>query len=166
MKNLWKKEFHAQKTSDTAESILEGQCTFLLQQTNGKIIAKVSAYDGPKDNDFSETIKMPSFMKMPNVQKNLGEVEDSKFVFEFYITSRATPNYKYRVMFIEYGIAFYPVTITLDETIAEEIKETTKIECQTQEVFEEKLEMILGSAKLEQIINNLLLIVGQDALDF
>lgn len=105
-------------------------------------------------------------MKMPNVQKNLGEVEDSKFVFEFYITSRATPNYKYRVMFIEYGIAFYPVTITLDETIAEEIKETTKIECQTQEVFEEKLEMILGSAKLEQIINNLLLIVGQDALDF
>lgn len=69
-------------------------------------------------------------------------------------------------MFIEYGISFYPVIIILDETIAEEIKETTKIECQTQEKFEEKLEMILGSAKLEQIINNLLLIVGQEAVDF
>lgn len=166
MKNLWKKEFQVHKTSETAESILREQCTFLSRQTNGKIVAKVAVYDGITETNFAETIKTPPFRQKKNIQDRLGEVEDNKFVFEFFITSKATPNYKYRVMFIEYGIAFYPVIITLDETIAEEIKETTKIECQTQEIFEEKLEMILGSAKLEQIINNLLLIVGQEAVDF
>ena len=66
----------------------------------------------------------------------------------------ATPNYKYRVMFVEYGIAFFPVYLTLDESIALELGAEESMECANQE----ELEKILNSEKIEKVINNLLTI--------
>lgn len=59
-------------------------------------------------------------------------------------------------MFVEYGIALYPVYVTLDEDIAAEIEEQEEIICETQQEFESKLEKILNSSKLKKIISNLL----------
>ncbi len=80
----------------------------------------------------------------------MGEIGEGSVTFEFFITSVATPNYKYRVMFVEYGIAFFPVYLTLDESIA--------LELANQEEFEKILEKILNSEKIEKVINNLLTI--------
>ena len=86
------------------------------------------------------------------------EIGEGSVTFEFFITSVATPNYKYRVMFVEYGIAFFPVYLTLDESIALELGAEESMECANQEEFEKILEKILNSEKIEKVINNLLTI--------
>ena len=47
MRDLWKKRFDAKEFSDTAQSIIQEQCDYLNKNTNGMIIAKIVAYDGP-----------------------------------------------------------------------------------------------------------------------
>lgn len=165
MKNLWKKDFYAEKDINTAQEILQEQCDYLMNNTRGKIIAKVAEYDGPTQSytekstfsSISETLKD----QFVNIQTALGETSSNKFAYEFYITSSATPNYKYRIMFMTYGITFYPVNITLDESIASEIHQDQYIICETQEQLENILEQILNSSQLEKIINNLLAIAKQ-----
>lgn|GEM_PF-5288428 len=49
--------------------------------------------------------------KQVDIQEDLGSVSESDFTFEFFITSTATPNYKYRVLFLHYDIPFYPVIL-------------------------------------------------------
>ena len=43
-------------------------------------------------------------------------------------------------MFVEYGIAFFPVYLTLDESIALELGAEESMECVNQEEFEKILE--------------------------
>lgn len=160
MKNLWKVDFKAEEITGDAYSIILEQNDYLNKMTDGKIIAKIVEYDGPThsytvNNAFAQTAKIFEPKKI-NIQDNLGEMEDSKFVYELFITSSVMPNYKYRVMFVEYGIALYPVYVTLDEDIAAEIEEQEEIICETQQEFESKLEKILNSPKLIKIISNLL----------
>lgn len=61
-------------------------------------------------------------------------------------------------MFVEYGIAFFSVYLTLDESIALELGAEESMECANQEEFEKILEKILNSEKIEKVINNLLTI--------
>lgn len=165
MDNLWKKEFHASRLGETPDSIIQAQCDFLQKMTDGKIIAKCVSYDGYtksyKVNSSFEQVSKMLQPKLHDIQNDLGEIEETRFAYEFYITCRTTPNYKYRIMFIEYGFMFYPVSITLDEDIASEISIETDIECDTQEDFNSVLEKVLNSSKLEKLINNLLTLVDR-----
>lgn len=166
MRDLWKKRFDAKEFSDTAQSIIQEQCDYLNKNTNGMIIAKIVAYDGPTQSyiakpalaNMSEVLGAFQKERTVNIQEDLGEIGEGSFTFEFFITSVATPNYKYRVMFVEYGIAFFPVYLTLDESIALELGVEESMECVNQEEFEKILEKILNSEKIEKVINNLLTI--------
>lgn len=60
--------------------------------------------------------------KKYDIQKDLGVIGNSKKKFEFYLGSDILPNYKYRILFFEYEIGFYPVKIVLEQRIADEIK--------------------------------------------
>ncbi len=160
MKNLWKKSFVAEDRVDTAKNIIQEQCNYLRNSTEGKIVAKVVEYDGVIES-YLAMPQRESAAKVIDIQTKLGEKDQEGFSFEFFITSTATPNYKYRVMFVKYGISLYPVHITLDESIASEIGSDEYIFCDTQEEFEKVLELILNSSKLEKIINNLLAIAKQ-----
>lgn len=160
MKNLWKKSFVAEERVDTAKDIIQEQCNYLRSSTGGKIIAKIIEYNGATESYLLMPQK-ESTSKVIDIQKKLGENMQMGFSFEFFITSTATPNYKYRIMFVKYGISLYPVHITLDESIASEIDKEEHIICDSQEEFEATLELILNSSKLEKIINNLLAIAKQ-----
>ena len=39
-----------------------------------------------------------------DVQNVLGD-QQSKFIYEFYITAKAAPKYKYRIMFVAFGLS-------------------------------------------------------------
>ena len=157
MSNLWKKEFKAQEIQ-TPKEILDEQCNELSKITSGKIIAKTEVYDGPTysyTTDLTSTISRITEQTY-NVQSDLGEIKNRDFKYEFFITSKITPSFKYRVMFFQYGITFYPVDITLDETIANEISTDEYITCNSSEEFTEYLCKILNSKKLENVITALL----------
>lgn len=164
MKNLWNKKFEASKVIKPKE-ILDEQGKKLLELTDGKILARAEEYDGPtrsyKNDGIMAGISILS-KKEYNVQDDLGEIDGSNFSYEFYITSTATPNFKYRVMFVEHDITFYPLTITLDESIAKELEGKQYIFCDSENVFLEVLSDILNSDKIESVINALLSIKTEE----
>lgn len=88
MKNLWKKEFQVHKTSETAESILREQCTFLSRQTNGKIVAKVAVYDGITETNFVETIKTPPFRRKKIFRIDWGRLKTINLFLSFLLHPR------------------------------------------------------------------------------
>lgn len=153
MKNLWTTIF-VPDAEDTPQKILEEQCEYLSQQTNDMVTAKLTDYDGPI-SDYKRGLSL-NFTKEEEVsiQKDLGDIAD-KFTFEFYITSPYALNYKYRVMFMQYGIPFYPIQIVLDEEIAHELGVPEKNTCESENEFEKTLEQILNSRKIEKIVNSL-----------
>lgn len=159
MTNLWKKEFKAENTK-SPRNILDEQADILIDMTDGVIIAKTDEYEGRMRSGKiggMASLGLDVFEERDyNVQTDLGEISDKAFRFEFFITSAMTPNFKYRVMLFEYDITFYPVRITLDETIANELKIDTYIECDSLINFTKTLTLILNSKKIETVINALL----------
>ena len=62
-------------------------------------------------------------------------------------------------MFVEYGIAFFPVYLTLDESIALELGAEESMECANQEEFEKILEKILNYMELASEIMGIRLFI-------
>ncbi|MCL2250237.1 MAG: hypothetical protein FWC13_13350 [Oscillospiraceae bacterium] len=169
MKNLWNSKFEWLEI-ETPKDILNHQCSELGKLTKERVIAKITEYDGHilsyyKKNPFNIVSKMLE-EEYVDIQDELGASAESNFTFEFFITSASTPNYKYRIMFFQYGIDFYPVTIVLDEAIAEELKIEQNTICSSQDEFEDILKKILNSKKMEKVIRALMTIVEKEGISF
>ncbi|MCL1803916.1 MAG: hypothetical protein FWG30_09865 [Eubacteriaceae bacterium] len=170
MRNLWNKKFAPNSDVNYPDEILRAQCSYLYEITNGKVIGKVQSYNGPISSSISKSLISTFTELVPiegieaEIQDSLGNVSKSDFTYEFFITSISTPNYKYRVLFIHYELPFYPVSVVLDEGICSELGLAQSFLCKSQEEFEDALERILNSSKLESIISSLLMIVGNEEL--
>ena len=146
--------------------IVEEQCDELSKLTDGYVIGKIDTYDGPIENRGSVLAEAvaASFSSGFNVQTELGEISENQFTYEFYISSKYTPQFKYRVLFLNYGISCYPLCIILDETIAKQIGMENKIQWKNESEFTSVLSQILNSKKLQSVINNLYAINQQEAI--
>ena len=111
MENLWRIE--GKKDIKTPYLYIKEQCSYLAKATNNKIIARIKEYDGAYrscnqinviHNIFDDAFQIQQ--KGFDVQDELGD-KDSQFVYEFFITSRNNSNYKYRMLFMAYGISLY-----------------------------------------------------------
>ena len=109
---------------------------------------------------------------LPEIEKALMEKLDSMVKRQLYTTFKTAPteeerekvnqieNYKYRVMFVGYGIAGYPVKVVLEQDIADELnnKEDSgyiyTIDSKTE--FEELLVSVFNSKTMQKIIQNLI----------
>jgi len=123
--------------------IVDAQCKYLEEITNGKILAKISPYRG---HDEYPTLK-------------------NMFEFEFFVTSTYTPNYKYSVMFMRHEIEYYPLTLDIDSDIVVEagISEAdyrnnivfpqTIVKNEDEFIF--VLSQIINSRKMKKVINSL-----------
>ena len=95
-----------------------------------------------------------------DIQDKLGVIEETSFKYEMYLTANQIENYKYRVMFVGYGIAGYPVKVVLEQDIADELnnKEDSgyiyTIDSKTE--FEELLVSVFNSKTMQKIIQNLI----------
>jgi len=123
------------------DEIVEAQCKHLGSLTNWQIIARISPYRGY--DEYSET-------------------PDDKFEHEFFLTSKFTPNYKFTVLYITYGIEYYPLTIELDGEISKELGTGGKlsfdkptITVNSEEEFTSTLAKIINSEKVKKVINAL-----------
>ena len=56
-----------------------------------------------------------------DIQNELGDINKEYCTFEVYIGSKYYENYKYRVMFIQYGLAGYPVKVVLADAISRDV---------------------------------------------
>lgn len=163
MANLWNRDYTVTDIVSVID-ILSEQCDAINKMTDGIIIGRISKYDGPIDSYsiaytsvLAEAISKNIMAESFNVQDQLGEIpRQSYFTYEFFITSRDTPDYKYRVLFLQYGLGMYPVKVVLDDDIAKEIaiNETEIIE--NPENFLDYITKILNSDKVTSVIISLL----------
>ena len=95
-----------------------------------------------------------------DIQDNLGAIGYQNFKFEFFLTAPKIENYKYRILFFEYGIGMYPVKIVLEQGIADEIfkKENANyiIEYETKNELENVIINILKTKKVIKVMQELI----------
>lgn len=167
MKSLLDADFFGEIEKDNVlipKKIVESQCEIINKNSNGKIYARISEYDG-RFSSYSKSIvgeaALNSFAKLLSddfdVQSVLGSAGESKtMMYELYLTSPATPRYKYRLMIIAYDVMLYPVSIALDESIALELKLETEFQEINQDGFEIFLGKVWESNKVKQVVKNLI----------
>ena len=120
------------------DEIVAIQCKYLENITEGNILARISQYRNQHTHD----------------------IVDDGFMFEFFLTSKYAPNYKYTVMFIKHSIDYYPLTIQLDSDIADEICtggqfSNPNLTVNDENEFIHALSKIINSAKMRKVINSL-----------
>jgi len=150
------------------KNIVQEQCDELDRITNSLVIGKIQDYDGPIRSYSSNLASAITRTMNPtfDVQDELGDVSGTKFRFEFFLSSKHTPKFKYRVLFLEYGISFYPLLIVMDETIAKELNCQYCVECNDETDFNNLLAGILNSDKMKNVVNSLFSINIQEEKRF
>ena len=143
------------------KDIIQYQCDELSNMTNQLIIGKVEEYESPIEDyttgvpSFSASLVKSLGEKVISIQSELGELSGNEFTYEFFITSKYTTNFIYRILFLRHGISIYPTRVVLDETIADQIGVQYDCLCHNEEEFTQLLAAILNSQKFKDVINNL-----------
>ena len=138
----------------------------LEKATNGFIKGVVREYNGPIESydQMSAFASIASALGTSvvhrDIQDNLGEICYQDYKFEFFLTTSKLEDYKYRVLFFEYGIGMYPVKIVLEQGIADEIfkKENADyvVEYATKTELENVILNILKTKKVTKVMQELI----------
>ena len=138
----------------------------LEKATNGFIKGVVREYNGPIESydQMSAFASIASALGTSlvhrDIQDNLGEIGYQEYKFEFFLTTSKLEDYKYRVLFFEYGIGMYPVKIVLEQGIADEIfkKENADyvVEYATKTELENVILNILKTKKVTKVMQELI----------
>lgn len=109
----------------------------IQEETDGVITGIVAEYNGAVES-YTEVYKsvpaaaslvtaltratQPSEQVVKvDIQNNLGKQGDTIKKYEVYLCTPVFKQYKYRICFLQHGIANYPVKVVLEQSIADEI---------------------------------------------
>lgn len=107
------------------EKVVAEILTELPGETNGIIHGNVAAYDGPVASEIKSSIASISRVLTAaegikvDIQDSLGKCNREIHKFECYLYTPEYTKYKYRVFFMKYEIANYPVDVVLDESVSD-----------------------------------------------
>lgn len=147
MESYWNIKGDIGMSKGTPYDLVHEQCEILADITDGNVIARIISYDGCYKSHHNLDDSIDAFLRLG---------EGSPFVYEFFVTSKKTPRYKYRICFLYYSALLYPAGISLEQTIAEELGMETEFYMEDEQRFIEVLKGILGSEILSKIIKNLI----------
>lgn len=137
----------------------------LPENTQNIISGDIIAYDGHVTSyttsrpSIAEVLGGVSRERRIDIQDSLGElgVVDKKFECFLYTSDYA--KYKYRLFFMRYGIANYPVQFTLEESIARSIQGINSnyiVTCNNRDDVEDLVFQILTSQKVLAVMQELI----------
>lgn len=152
------------------EQVMRDVCDELNRITKGFVTGNVCEYEG--NIESYDTLGMMASLAASlnavtkvDIQDKLGAIGDEIFKYELYLTASQIESYKYRILFISYGIAGYPVKVVLEQGIADELnnKEDSEyiyiLECK--EEFEKLLVNIFNSNIIKKVIQDLIIASGR-----
>lgn len=153
MESYWNIKGDIVMSKGTPYDLVQEQCDILAEITDGNVIARIASYDG-----YYKSHKGQSGRSLSDdpVDAWLRLGESNPFVYEFFVTSKKTPRYKYRICFLYYSALLYPVGISLEQSIAEELGLETEFYMENGQRFIEVLKGILGGEILSKIVKNLI----------
>lgn len=146
------------------DKVVEKILMQLPEATYNIIMGKIQSYDGhvfsySKHTLYGITEALSSFEKTVDIQSELGKIGQETHKFECFLYTPEYDKYKYRVFFMQYGIANYPVTVVLDDTVVESISDASAEyirTCNTREQLESLIYEILNSKRLVSVMQELI----------
>ena len=154
--------------------VMEDICNELQQITKGFVIANIRKYDGKIESydtmgamaTLAATLQSSMHV---DIQDKLGTIEEESFKYELYLTARQIENYKYRVLFVGYGISGYPANVVLQQNIADELNQEEDsgyiYNIKSKEEFEELLVSIFNTKTIQKIIQDLITVSNGKLLE-
>ena len=145
--------------------VVEEILTQLPEETNNIIFGSVVSYDGPvtsyttRRSTIAEAIGAVSSEQRVDIQDSLGKDGEVVKKFECFLYTSGYKKYKYRMFFMKYGIANYPVQFTLEESIARSILENNSnyiVVCNNRGEIEDLLVKILTSKTVLDVMQELI----------
>lgn len=145
--------------------VMSDICNEMEKITHGFVYANVREYEGKIESYDTMGAMAALASSLQNtlhvdIQDKLGTIEETNFKYELYLTASQIENYKYRVLFVGYGIAGYPVKVVLEQDIADELnKEENSGYIYTlgsKDEFEKLLVSIFNSRTIQKIVQNLI----------
>ncbi len=153
------------KDTKTPDEVVKEYVSQISEWTKNMVICEVSSYDGyttsyVKKSGLVVTAELLSGTKEETVdiQNDLGEQSGIDNKYEVYFLVKGLEHYKYRIMFMRYGAISYPVSIVLNEDIAEAYsgKLQYKYEVRSMEELKVMLERIFNTEYCTKLIQSLI----------
>ena len=146
------------------DQVIEEILSQLPDETNNIIMGKIQPYNGPVSSykmiKFSGMDKaLEETNRTVDIQNDLGEIGQETHKFECFLYTPEYDKYKYRVFFVKYDIANYPVDIILDESVARSISGVRPgyiCTCNTREELETLVYNIFNSKRLIAVMQELI----------
>lgn len=151
------------------DKVVEEILAQLPEVTQGIISGSIIEYDG-RVTSYTITTKSTAASlaaalgpatteKRINIQDSLGKYGEEEKKYECSLYTSGYMKYKYRMFFMKYGIAHYPVQFTLEESIAKSIQGTNSnyiVTCNKREEVEDLIFEILTSEKVLGVMQKLI----------
>lgn len=162
-----KKENFCFKLKDTKspDQVVREYANQVSQCTNNMVICEIKPYDGMITSYVKKSawVEAVSAWGRTNedtidIQNDLGEQSEVENKYEVYLTVKGLEHYKYRIMFIRYGAISYPVSVVLNEDIAEAYSGKSQYEYEIESMDELKklLEQIFDTEYSIKLIQSLI----------
>lgn len=163
---------------ETPDLILRDICIQLNDITKKFVQGNVKQFDGPIESyEYDQLSDMASLtanlngITRMNIQDKLGEIgEDAVLKYEFFLSASQIQNYKYRIMFLEYGIEGYPAKVVLEQGIADELNGREDsgyiYKLETRQEFENLIVQVINSKKVRKVIQDLITVSGKKLKSF
>lgn len=147
------------------DKVVEEILAQLPEDTQNIISGSIVAYDGHVTSytttrtSIAEAIGTITSEKRVDIQNSLGKCGEEDKKFECFLYTSGYTKYKYRLFFMKYGIANYPVQFTLEESIARSIRGANSnyiVTCNNRGEAEDLLVQILTSKKVLGVMQELI----------
>lgn len=145
--------------------VVEEIMSRLSVESQGIIHGTIAKYDGPitsytKAGWSALREALGTIDTTVDIQTTLGKSGDEDHKYELYLHTPSQQHYKFRILYLQYGIAHYPVKVVLEQGVANDIhidadKEYI-ISCSNRTELESLIMSILNSKRIIQVMQELI----------
>lgn len=146
------------------DKVIEEILAQLPEDTQNIIFGSIVKYNGyvtsySKTNILlAEALREVSTESRVDIQDSLGKWGEEEKKFECFLYTSGYTKYKYRMFFMKYGIANYPVQFTLEESISRSVQGPNSsyfVTCNKRDEVEDLILKILTSKKVLGVMQEL-----------
>ena len=95
-----------------------------------------------------------------DIQTTLGKSGEEDHKYELYLHTPLHKHYKFRILYLQYGIANYPVKVVLEQNVANDVYDESNasyiVSCDNRDELEELVYSILNSKKIIKVMQELI----------
>lgn len=142
------------------EEVVKKILVEISEETRGIVLGKIEPYSGhvmsyTKPGFSAIAAAMGTADREVDIQSDLGKIGQEEHKFECFLYTPAYEKYRFRVFFIKYDVANYPVNVILDESVARSAQGVGSgyvFTCDTRAQLEELVVKIFASKRMINVM--------------